>query len=137
MTIGRLKSAASSVTVPLATAATSQAASTACDWPSTSVTGAAPAWRRRSGSTSWRSPGTTGSTKRSPGRPACSRAAAASTRGAMYWISERRLPGSSATTVSPSARPSAARAAARGGSRGITSASGWPTKLAAMARFGA
>ena len=45
----------------------------------------------------------------------------------MYWISERRLPGSIATSVSSSPMPSAARLAARGTSNGIALASGWPT----------
>ncbi len=45
----------------------------------------------------------------------------------MCLISERRLPGSSATTVSSAPMASAARLAARGGSSGIALASGWPT----------
>ena len=45
----------------------------------------------------------------------------------MYWISERRLPGSTAIRVSSSPTLRAARAAARGGSIGIWLAIGWPT----------
>jgi hypothetical protein len=46
---------------------------------------------------------------------------------AMHWISAGRLPGSKATTSPCRAGPSARRAAARSTSRGIESASGWPT----------
>jgi len=48
----------------------------------------------------------------------------------MYLISERRLPGRTATTVSSLPKPSAARAASRGASNGIAAASGWPTYTA-------
>ncbi len=125
--MGRLNSAASSVAVPLATSVTSQAASASCERPSSRSTGTPGAWRSSSGSTSARMPWATGSTKRRPGRWRCRMAAAASTRGAISLISERRLPGSSATTWAVSGRFSAARAAARSGSSGITWASGWPT----------
>jgi len=131
MTIGRLNSAASSVAVPLATSATSQAASTACDRPSSNCSGTPGACAARSGSTTLRSPGTSGSTKRRAGRWRCSKATACRKTGAMDSTSERRLPGSTATTAWSSARPSAARLAARGGESGIASASGWPTKVAA------
>ena len=126
MTIGRLKSAASSVAVPLAMSVTSQAASASCERPSSSSTVTRSAYCRRSGSIRWRSPGTTGRMKRRPLRSPAISAAAANRRGAMYWISERRLPGSKATTLS-SPRPSAARASVRGTSSGIVSASGCPT----------
>mmetsp|Transcript_5757 Transcript_5757/g.14039 ORF Transcript_5757/g.14039 Transcript_5757/m.14039 type:complete len:220 (-) Transcript_5757:1605-2264(-) len=126
MTMGRLNSAASSVAVPLATSVRSQAASTVCDWPSTHWM-PVPASR---GSSRPCRPGTTGRMKRRPGR-ASSRAAPISA-GAMCSISLLRLPGSSAMTVSPSGSCKAARAASRGGSSGMASASGWPTKVASM-----
>ena len=70
---------------------------------------------------------TTGTTKRVPGRALAISRAAPNRRGATYWISERRLPGSTAIRVSPSPTLSAARASARGGSIGISLAIGWPT----------
>jgi hypothetical protein len=72
-------------------------------------------------------PGATGTTKRKPGRARCISAQVANRRGAMYSISERRLPGSTATTVSAAPIPSAARLASRGTSNGIALAKGWPT----------
>ena len=45
----------------------------------------------------------------------------------MYWISERRLPGSTATSGLVVADPERGAASARGGSSGIAPASGWPT----------
>ena len=113
MTIGRLNSAASSVAVPLATSVTSQAASASCEWPSSSAT-CTPAGVQPAQRLDQRGAGRARPAARSagPGARGCSRAAAPNRRGAMYWISERRLPGSSATTVSSSARPSA-RAAGR------------------------
>ena len=50
----------------------------------------------------------------------------------MYLISERRLPGSIATSVSSTPTPSAARLAERGTSSGMALASGWPTYTALM-----
>ena len=53
--------------------------------------------------------------------------AAAKKRGAMYWISDFRLPGRMASTESPSRSPSFWRAALLSGCMGMTEASGWPT----------
>ena len=132
MTIGRLNNAASSVAVPLATSVTSHAASASCERPSSSCRFTPAACRAIIGSISERRPGTTGNTKRRCGRCRCISAAAPSRRGAMYSISERRLPGSNATTVSSSLNASAMRLAARGTSSGIASANGWPTYVAAI-----
>ena len=111
------------VAVPLAISVTSQAASASCERPSSSVIGAAPTCC----STRSRKPGTTGSTKRRSGRDCASRVTVATKVGRMVSTSERRLPGSTATSGCASPTPSAARAAVRGVSGGIASASGWPT----------
>ena len=84
MTIGRLNSAASSVAVPLAISVTSQAASAACDCPSSNCTGAPGAWSATQRLAAVRAGlAAAGSTKRSAGRARCSSAAACRNAGAM------------------------------------------------------